>query len=211
MLQVLFAYLGVMAMPQGEVKITHFTESDGFAECQVSCAIQDHLGYVWIGSWNGLSRYDGYTFKTFKARPGDNNPLKTNRIRWVRELKDHNLECYTIDSCIYVFDRQTETFKETKGDFGMVSNRFRPDKLLTEQIASLPQFSDADMNILLKDRQGGIWVRTADGLFRVYFAKKAVAPTKSRTSSGEQVVRSVYEDRQYCWNSESLLRLLHSA
>lgn len=196
LLLVLLVTLRVMAIAQGDVKITHFTESDGFAECQASCAIQDHLGYVWIGSWNGLSRYDGYTFKTFKARPGDNNSLKTNRIRWVRELKDHNLECYTIDSCIYVFDRQSETFKEVKGNFSMVNNRFRPDKQLKEQIASLPQFNVADMNILLKDRQGGVWVRTADGLFRVYFAKKAVAPTKSRQSSSEQVVRSVYEDRQ---------------
>ena len=65
--------------------IKHFTESDGLPQSLITCVIQDSKGYIWISSWNGLSRYDGYSFSNFKARKGDNCPLITNRIFFIRE------------------------------------------------------------------------------------------------------------------------------
>lgn len=38
--------------------IKHFTESDGLPQSLITCVTQDSKGYIWISSWNGLSRYD---------------------------------------------------------------------------------------------------------------------------------------------------------
>ena len=73
--------------------IQHFTESDGLPQSTITCVTQDKKGYIWISSWNGLSRYDGYTFLNFKARQGDNCPLVSNRILFIRETADGNILC----------------------------------------------------------------------------------------------------------------------
>ena len=59
----LFVITVVTAQRYEEVRITHFSEAEGYGQDIVSCAIQDYNGYVWIGTWNGLCRYDGYRFK----------------------------------------------------------------------------------------------------------------------------------------------------
>ncbi|MBQ8487621.1 MAG: hypothetical protein IJ533_08240, partial [Prevotella sp.] len=100
----------VTAHKSEEVRITHFSEADGYGQDIVSCAVQDHDGYVWIGTWNGLCRYDGYRFHNYRMRPGDNSPLRTNRIGSIRELPDHDLECTTNDSLTFVFHRRTGRF-----------------------------------------------------------------------------------------------------
>lgn len=57
-------------------KFTHFTEQNGLSSNVVNCIIQDHLGYIWIGTSNGVTRYDGYEFKNFTVVPKDSNFLQ---------------------------------------------------------------------------------------------------------------------------------------
>ena len=45
--------------------INRFTESNGQPQDLVTCVTQDTKGYIWISSWNGLSRYDGYPLAHF--------------------------------------------------------------------------------------------------------------------------------------------------
>ena len=71
---------------RASTSIRHFTESDGLPQSLITCVMQDSKGYIWISSWNGLSCYDGYSFSNFKARQGDNCPLVTNRILFIREV-----------------------------------------------------------------------------------------------------------------------------
>ena len=44
---------------------------EGLASTYVSCIIQDRKGFMWFGTWKGLSRWDGYQFKTFRHDPTD--------------------------------------------------------------------------------------------------------------------------------------------
>ena len=39
-----------------------FTEKDGIPSNTITAILQDHLGYIWIGTMNGLLKYDGYNF-----------------------------------------------------------------------------------------------------------------------------------------------------
>src|ERR1043165_4277219 len=51
--------------------LTQYTEKDGLPGAQVNSILIDKHGYVWIGTINGLARYDGYEFKRFYFNPND--------------------------------------------------------------------------------------------------------------------------------------------
>lgn len=89
--------------------IRHFSESDGLPQSMVTCVMQDSKGYIWISSWNGLTHYDGYTFTHYKARQGDNCPLPSNRITFIRETADGNILCKCPDG-FFLFNEKEKRF-----------------------------------------------------------------------------------------------------
>ena len=56
--------------------ITQFTEKDGVPGSQVGDVLIDKFGYVWLGTINGLARYDGYEFKRFYNDPNDSTSIR---------------------------------------------------------------------------------------------------------------------------------------
>lgn len=48
-----------------EVRSTHMTTTDGLANNSICYIFQDSKGFIWMGTLNGLSRYDGNSFVTF--------------------------------------------------------------------------------------------------------------------------------------------------
>ena len=55
----------IIAQPVCQVK--HFSVNNGLAQGNVMGMLQDQKGFIWFSTWNGLSKYDGYTFKTYKT------------------------------------------------------------------------------------------------------------------------------------------------
>ncbi len=51
------------------------TIKDGLSHNSVRCLLQDHHGYIWIGTQNGLNKYDGYEFEIFKSSGNENTKL----------------------------------------------------------------------------------------------------------------------------------------
>ncbi len=51
----------------------------------VSCIMQDQLGFMWIGSTDGLYRFDGYEFKAFRHDSNDSTSLQNNTITALHE------------------------------------------------------------------------------------------------------------------------------
>jgi len=56
--------------------LTCYTELDGLPAPEVSRIIQDQFGYIWAGSINGLTRFDGYEFKRFYSNPNDPGSIR---------------------------------------------------------------------------------------------------------------------------------------
>ncbi len=50
--------------------MTNYTSADGLAQSQVLALHQDRQGFLWIGSYRGLTRFDGVEFKTLTRRDG---------------------------------------------------------------------------------------------------------------------------------------------
>lgn len=55
--------------------IKNFTTSDGLPHNHVTGIAQDQHGFLWISTWDGLSRFDGYEFKNYYHRPGDSTSI----------------------------------------------------------------------------------------------------------------------------------------
>ncbi len=172
------------------IKIQHFDEADGFSEAVVTHITQDGKGYIWLATWDGLRRYDGYRFQTFKARPGDHCPLETNRIHYIEEDAGHGIICQSNDK-FYRFDTKTCQFSTYKGN--VKPHVFHPSVKAAETVKACKEYQNIKYNILFEDNQRGIWVNSYRGLERI-----SDIPTTFKTSKGgkekEEVVSATYMD-----------------
>lgn len=104
----LYTSLTVAAQPLCQIK--HFSVNSGLSQGVVVNIMQDKKGFLWFATWNGLNKFDGYTFKNYKAFPGDGCTLTTNRFSYITESKDGDIWCKSYDNRAYLFDIQTEKF-----------------------------------------------------------------------------------------------------
>ncbi len=56
-----------------ELRFEHITTEDGLSEGRVWSITQDHRGFMWFTTYDGLNRYDGYEFKVYKQKHNDPN------------------------------------------------------------------------------------------------------------------------------------------
>ncbi|HJX71441.1 MAG TPA: two-component regulator propeller domain-containing protein, partial [Bacteroidales bacterium] len=78
---VLFIGLAISAHAQKSVlRFQHYTADQGLSQNMVDCILEDSKGFMWFGTWNGLNRFDGYTFTIFKQNPDERISLSNNFI-----------------------------------------------------------------------------------------------------------------------------------
>lgn len=65
---------------QPQLQFKQLTPDDGLSSSSITCMIQDRKGYMWIGTFDGLNRYDGYSFEVYKNNPSDSSSLPQNII-----------------------------------------------------------------------------------------------------------------------------------
>ena len=74
--------------PGSHIRFEHFTVDDGLSQNAGLALLQDSRGYLWIGSQDGLNRYDGYSFKQYRSDPENPNSLVYTSIIDLFEDKD---------------------------------------------------------------------------------------------------------------------------
>ena len=65
------------------LRFEHLGLADGLSQSIIHAILQDHFGFLWVGTEDGLNRYDGYEFKIY--RPDSENPDSIND-RWITAL-----------------------------------------------------------------------------------------------------------------------------
>jgi len=88
------------------LRFEHLTTESGLPRNQVHSLIQDNVGYIWAGAGDGLSRYDGYRFKTFNNKTSN---LSGKHVVSIYEDKKDALWVAT-NKGFSKFDKSTETF-----------------------------------------------------------------------------------------------------
>src|SRR5678816_3953460 len=74
--------------PGSIVQFEHLTIENGLSQNAGLAIFQDSKGYLWIGTQDGLNRYDGYTFKIYKHDPEDPGSISHNSILAITEDRD---------------------------------------------------------------------------------------------------------------------------
>jgi len=64
----------------GQASFTRLMVSDGLAENTVRAVVQDRDGFIWVGTQDGLDKYDGYNFTVLRHDPQRTDSLSANVI-----------------------------------------------------------------------------------------------------------------------------------
>jgi len=72
-------------------KVVSYSTTQGLAHHNVLCLYHDPGGYLWIGTWDGLSRFDGHTFESFKHAGGDTTSVGGNIIHKILPDNEGNI------------------------------------------------------------------------------------------------------------------------
>ena len=104
----MFAFISLSL--SGQTNYIQYTVKDGLSQMQCMKLIQDHQGYIWIGTKWGLSKYDGITFKNYFINEG----LSDNRIIEVKEDKNGIIWVLTQDGLSSIIDDHITHFPTKK-------------------------------------------------------------------------------------------------
>ncbi|WP_134090203.1 two-component regulator propeller domain-containing protein [Olivibacter sp. XZL3] len=126
---------------------------EGLSNNSITTIYQDRYGFMWLGTFDGLNRYDGYEFKVFKNNLRDSLSLPNNRISAIDEDGNGNLWVGTKQG-IYRLDKSKLSF------FPLYYSPQNNSQLIQKKITH-------PINALLKLQDGSLLVCTAgEGLFR---------------------------------------------
>jgi PAS domain S-box-containing protein len=100
--------LPMAAVPM-RARFVHASVEQGLSQSTVQAIVQDHVGFLWYGTEEGLNRYDGYSFLVYKHDAKDPHSLSNDRISALFEDSKHRLWVGT-NHGLCRFDRDTETF-----------------------------------------------------------------------------------------------------
>jgi PAS domain S-box-containing protein len=102
------SFSSVDAQPQN-IRFEHLTTDEGLSHSNVLCVLQDHFGYLWFGTFDGLSKYDGYEFICYRYSDKDPNTIPNNIIRSLYEDRDGNLWIGT-DGGLCLYNRDLDKY-----------------------------------------------------------------------------------------------------
>ena len=127
--------------------IKSYSLSEGIAHERIRAIAQDQCGFMWIGTWDGLCRFDGYQFRNYRHHPGDTNSIPYFSIRKV--LVDGVNRVWVFTDHQYLVE-----YRRTHDDFINPSNF--PDSL------------DARMGVsdISLDSKRNLWVVRTEGLWK---------------------------------------------
>lgn len=124
--------------------VNRFGISQGLSNNSVRCVIQDHHGFVWMGTYDGLNRYDGREFRIFRNRLNDTTSLPHNYIYTLHEDRFDNLWVGTGQGVVR---------------FDPVRAAFEP-LLIQPNYATSPGRVPVSANVIQSDEQGNVFVAT---------------------------------------------------
>jgi signal transduction histidine kinase/ligand-binding sensor domain-containing protein len=175
---VAFWALGCFGQPP-EHSYVHLGTRDGLSTNSVHCIMQDHQGFIWIGTENGLQKYDGRKFTTYHRAMGTSNGLVSDNIEKLFEDRKGVIWIATTKGvCVY----------DTKlRQFGQV-----PIIGIDEGTMTVRCFG--------QDKKGAIWLGTLhQGTYSYDTGRKIFSPAFADLSGFRWKTRLVVEDDKHGW------------
>jgi ligand-binding sensor domain-containing protein len=131
-----------------ELRFQHLGVEQGLSDSWVHALLKDSRGFLWVGSGDGLNRYDGSSIVVYRARPGDAEGLASSEVRVLFEDGQKRL-WVGAGGALHLYDRRADRFKRYP--------------LGSETGAS----EGPQVRAIGADDRGQLWVGTEEGVFRV--------------------------------------------
>ena len=196
------------------VKFRRLGTANGLSQSNVTCLLQDQKGFIWLGTQDGLDRYDGYQFTAFKYDPADSTSIPNNYIKGVVGSRDGHLWVATWGGGLCRFDPNNgkfAPFNRGKTPAGQIPDNFvnciaaaGGDNLWvgTENHGAflvkagdgriLAHLGSDNVTYILEDDQGKVWLGTRTGGLQRY---DPAIRTLTRFRHQEGDTTSLAEDR----------------
>ncbi|WP_331583149.1 hybrid sensor histidine kinase/response regulator transcription factor [Puia sp.] len=139
-------FAGVVHAQGPRLRFTHLSGEQGLSNSTIEAICQDNQGFIWIGTRDGLNRYDGHEMVVYRNDPADSGSISDGYIRCIYEDRDHQLWIGTVNG-LNRLDRRKDRFtrwKHRDDDTGSLSN--------------------SGITALLEDHRGQFWVATSGGM-----------------------------------------------
>lgn len=178
---------GNLGMAQENIRFDRISVNEGLSQSDVKCMAQDQFGFLWIGTRDGLNRYDGLEFRKFRQDKNDSTTLQFNQILdlatdsagniWIGSVRGLSIYNYRKDSFqnffpedkeldeldinhILLTDSYNALLSTSKGlvNFDLKEKRFFIDK-------DLLLFKGLRVLYAVQTPEHGLWVGTDRGLF----------------------------------------------
>lgn len=124
---------------------------NGLSNNSVTTIFQDHYGFMWFGTYDGLNRYDGYSFKVFKNRWGDEQSLINNHIISIAEDHENRIWVGTEKGVVYYNYSNSKIFAVYFHPAGQTKV-----KKITSRINSLA--ADVNGNLYIASEEDGLLI-----------------------------------------------------
>jgi signal transduction histidine kinase/ligand-binding sensor domain-containing protein/DNA-binding response OmpR family regulator len=122
-----FIFASGLLYGQGSSMLKNFlTVENGLSHNEVTSIVQDHDGFIWVGTRGGLNRYDGYEFEIFNQVPGDSNSLVNPSIESLFVDSKGNIWIGTKSGGVSKYNPVTGVFKNFETNY-KTSNDVLPD------------------------------------------------------------------------------------
>ena len=161
---------------------THLTIKDGLSQSTVEAILQDKTGFMWFATNDGLNKYDGYDFTTFRYESSDTNSISDNYVYGICE-DDSGFIWVATNNGLNKFDPVYNKFTR------FLNSADDPNSLSSNLVQAI-----------LKDKNNNIWAGTLGGGLNVlghssrkfYHLKQNNIDEKL---SGFNMITSLCEDR----------------
>ncbi|HET6243936.1 MAG: SpoIIE family protein phosphatase [Bacteroidetes bacterium] len=166
---------------QQETRFKNISLLQGLSQSTVNCILEDQQGFIWIGTQDGLNRYDGYSFKLFKHSSANTNSLSEN---FIQSLYEDN------EGIIWI------------GTYGGGLNSFNPvTEKFTHYLYDEKNTSSLSNNVVMsitQDKENFLWIGTVSGLNKLdgktgKFERFHFSESDSLTISSDNI-RTVFLD-----------------
>ena len=172
---------------QSLMHVRYYSAKDGLSQNTVADFLQDDKGYIWMATWNGLEKFDGYTFQNYKSYPTDDTRLEYNRIQQIIKSQKGNIWCITYNNLLYLFDTRTEKFRNVFFGYPHLAG-YEEVARIYKQTGGILWFSNKAGELFRIDEER---LGEADGIVHL--------PCRSCAGHGQKIY-TVYQDKRgYEW------------
>lgn len=196
-----------MKAQKPDIRLKHITPFEGLSNSFVRDICEDHVGFIWVATANGLNRYDGYNFNTYKNNPEIKHSIVANDINDLLIDSQNKFWIATIDG-LELYDRETDKFihypetenysinkilEDSKKDIwlGAKDAIFKYDKK-NNKFIKLPLYTNnLNISFLLEDHNKNFWIGTSEG---VYLLDPADNTLKKQGQFNLITITSIIED-----------------